>query len=103
MSILFSKLIKCKNCGKNFKSKKLRSRRAYLCSSYDNLGECQREVIYEDFLVELLKRRYGEDFQISRDNIVSVVESIEVEKRDVFIINLKNDEPIEFGENFIHY
>lgn len=103
MSVLFSRKIKCNHCGKNYKGKKERKRRVYICSSYDNFGKCKREVLTEEFLVDLLIRRYGEDFEMSKENIQNTVESICVEDKLTFTINLKNDKPIIFGDNFIHY
>lgn len=101
--VLFSRKIKCKHCGKNFKGKKERKRRVYICSSYDNTGNCKREVLSEEFLIDLLIRRYGKDFEVSKENIQSIVESIIVEDKLTFTISLKNDAPIIFGENFIQY
>ena len=102
--VLFSRKIKCKHCGKNYKGKKERGRRIYICSSYDNgTGNCKREVLSEEDLVELLLRRYGKEFEITKENIQNTVENIIVEDKWTFTINLKNDKPIIFGDNFIQY
>lgn len=101
--ILFSRKIKCKHCGKNFKAKKERGKRVYVCSSYDNYGTCKREVIRQDDLIELLQRRYGETFELTRSNIQNTVEEIIVEDKWTFEIKLKNDKPIIFGNNFIQF
>lgn len=103
MTILFSRKIKCAHCGKNFKGKLQRKKRIYVCSQYDNFGKCKREILSETFLVELLVRRYGDDFEITKDNIQNIVKEVIVEDKLTFTIKLKNDEPIIFGDNFIQY
>ena len=101
--VLFSGKIKCKHCGKNFKGKKERTRRVYVCSTYDNYGKCKREVVHQSDLIELLLRRYGDDFELTKSNIQNTVEEIVVEDSWTFKINLKNDKPIIFGDNFIQF
>lgn len=101
--ILFSRKIKCAHCNKNFKAKKERGNRVYVCSTYDNYGKCRREVIHQDELIYLLRKRYGEDFEITKENIESTVDEIIVKDKWVFEIKLKNDKPIIFGENFIQF
>lgn len=36
---LFSGLIKCGRCGKNYKGKKYRKNKVYICSGYSNYGK----------------------------------------------------------------
>lgn len=96
-------MIKCENCGRNFKAKKERGIRKYVCSSYDNYGECQRTVIDQSFIIELLKRRYGEGFEFSKSNIKQTVESIIVKDKYEFTINLYNDKPIILTATYIQY
>lgn len=98
---LFSKKIKCLHCGGNFKARKDRNRRVYVCSRYDNYGECKRIPIEEDFLKNTINKRY--DFQLTDDEIKNKVERIEVEDKLLFTIYLKDDDPIVFGKNFIRY
>lgn len=102
-SVLFSRKIKCLHCGKNFKGKLQRGKRVYLCSTYDNYGTCKRMVLKEDFLVELLQRRFGDDYDISKENIQESVEKIEVKENYLFTIHLKEGIPIEFEENYIQF
>lgn len=80
-----------------------RKNRVYVCSSYDNYGECVRVVVSEDYLLKLLVRRYGEDFVTTKENIQSIVEGIVVEDKWKFIINLKDDRPIKFAGNHIQF
>lgn len=102
--ILFSKKIKCANCNKNFKGKKQRGKRIYVCSSYDNgVGDCDREAIYESELVELLTRRYGGDFKVSGESVRKTVEKIVVKDKWNIKIDLKNDKPIVYSDSFIQF
>lgn len=99
---IFSRLIKCKHCNGNFKAKKERGTRKYVCSKYDNSGQCERHIIREDFLVDLIERRFQR--KLSRGEIREEVSYIEVETRYKFKIFLKNESsPIIVSENFIQY
>lgn len=100
--VLFSKKIKCLNCGKNFKSKLERNKkRVYVCSNYDNYGKCKREIIHQDFILELLDKRFEK--RLSNEEIKEVVKSIEVKNKNEFVIHLENEEPIIFSSNYIQY
>lgn len=101
--ILFSRKIKCAHCNKNFKAKKERGNRVYVCSTYDNYGKCRREVMHQDELIYLLRKRYGEDFEITKENVQKTVEKIEVEDKWTFTIYLKNDRPIIYGDDFVQF
>jgi DUF4097 and DUF4098 domain-containing protein YvlB len=113
---LFSSLIRCPYCKGNYKSKKEKGKQKYICSTYDNYGQCKRIAVEEEFLLELLERRYG---QLTEDKIENVVDYIEVfdkkvirkrneltgkmERENVYVltIHLKNDQPIVLSENFL--
>lgn len=101
---LFSKKIKCVHCGGNYISKKERGKHKYICRNYDKLGKeyCRRIVISEEFLMELLNRRFEAD-ELTVEEMVDEVELIEVDEKLKFTINFNNDEPIIFGDNFIQY
>lgn len=101
--ILFSRKIKCAHCNRNFKAKKERGNRVYVCSTYDNYGKCRREVMHQDELIYLLRKRYGEDFEITKENVQNTVEKIEVEDKWTFTIYLKNDRPIIYGDDFVQF
>lgn len=100
---LFSRKIICLNCDGRFKGKLERGNRVYLCSNYDNYGNCKREVLHESLLIELLVRRYGKNFEVAKDNIQNTVIDIEVEHKWKFKINLKNDKPIIFDDDFVQF
>lgn len=100
--VLFSRKIKCAHCGKNFKGKMERKRRVYVCGNYDNHGKCQRNPLEQDMIVNLLKRRFGDD--ISNEFVKNIVHKIEFTNKDKFKIVLNNsNNPIEFGDNYIHF
>lgn len=99
---LFYKKIVCIHCGGNFKLKRERGVRKYVCSNYDNHGKCIRIPIKEETLLSALKNRYREvdDEKRLADN----VEKITVEDEMFFEIHFKNsDDPIIFSRNFIQY
>ena len=100
MAALFSKKIYCFHCEKRFKAKRERNKQKYLCSKYDNTGECVRIPIEEDFLKDLIFRRYGE---ISESEMRDIVDHIVIRDKLLLEIHFKNDKPIIMSENFIQY
>jgi hypothetical protein len=54
---LFYKKIECKVCGANYKLVKEKNKQKYICSSYANYRTCLRQVIEEDLLIEMMKKR----------------------------------------------
>ncbi|MCM3110061.1 zinc ribbon domain-containing protein [Lederbergia lenta] len=99
---LFSKKIKCSHCGKNFKAKLEKGKRKYVCSSYDNYGKCVRNVIEEDWFRDLIEKRYRKE-ELTNEEIRERVDWIEFENKWKFVIHLKNDKNIIYGDNFIQY
>jgi hypothetical protein len=113
---LFSGLIRCPYCKGNYKAKKEKGKQKYICSTYDNYGQCRRIAIEEEFLLELLERRYG---KLTEDEIMDIVDYVEVfdkkvirkrneltgkiERENVYMltIHLKNDQPIVLSGNFL--
>jgi hypothetical protein len=53
---LFYKKIKC-HCGANFKFIKEKQKNKYVCSQYANYRTCQRNIVEESLLLEMLNRR----------------------------------------------
>ncbi len=99
---IFSRKIKCKHCGGNFKSKKERNTRKYICSNYDNYGKCVRIPIEEDFLKELITKRFQKE--MSNEEMSEIVDEIIIEDKLLFEIHFKNsDKPIIFSEKYIQY
>lgn len=104
--VLFSKKIQCTKCGKKFKSKKERNVRKYVCSTYDNYKKCERSIIKEDFILELLERRFG---KLSHEELsekvikVKVHDKKKIENEDAFHleIELKNDDPIILNYTYL--
>lgn len=113
---LFSGLIRCPYCKGNYRAKKEKGKQKYICSTYHNYGTCKRIAVEEEFLLELLERRYG---KLTENKIVGIVDYVEVfdkkvirkrneltgkiERQNVYIliIHLKNDKPIILKENFL--
>lgn len=99
--MLFSGKIKCLKCGKKHKAKKQRGVYVYVCSTYDNYGECKRNAMREDFIVDLVMHRY--DDQIDKLDVKNKVDRIEILNKNVFTIELFGDIPIVFEENYIEF
>lgn len=54
---LYSKKIKCVDCGNNYRGKKQRSVRVYICSGYNTgKSDCERFAIKEDDIVDTVER-----------------------------------------------
>lgn len=104
MSNTFSKLCKCKFCGKNMKYKNERDIGKYICSTYDNYGKnyCKRTHVSEDFLKSLIFRRFQRE--LSDQEIREIVDYVEVEDSLLLEIHFKNgDEPILLKGKFIQF
>lgn len=99
---LFSKLIRCKHCGGNFKFRKDRKKKVYICSKYDNYRSCIRIPIEEDFLKGLIQRRHRKEME--DDEIRSVVDYIEVEDKFLLEIHFSDGSaPVLLKERFVQY
>jgi hypothetical protein len=98
----YSRLIKCKLCGKNFKGKLERGNRKYCCSGYENYGNefCERIVVSEKELDELIGMRY--DKNLTDDEVREEVENIQVGENEL-IINYKNGEPAIITGNYAQF
>lgn len=79
---LFSKRIKCLDCGSNFTGKKARGKSTYICGGYhNNKSNCKRFLVREDELVEVVNKHFDIKFinnQIVTEDRVGMVKSIEV-------------------------
>jgi uncharacterized Zn finger protein len=60
LSYLFSGLIKCKNCGKNYRYKLQRKKSTYICSGFSNYGKqfCKNLPIDEEEIINVIKRHF---------------------------------------------
>jgi hypothetical protein len=91
MKSLFYKKLRCKNCSKGMKLKTERGIKKYICSTYDTTRGCKRIIVKEDYLIDLLLRRFKtEDIQ----SHIQKVKLIEVEDSDEIIIHFHEDDPI---------
>lgn len=100
---LFNKKIKCQLCGYSMKKKSERGTIKYVCSSYDNKGECVRNIIPEDFLVELIEKRLNK--KIDKIDVDKHIQMIMIENIDPYLleIHFHNQESILFSRNLIRY
>lgn len=100
---LFNKKIKCFHCGSSMKKKKERSKIKYVCSSYDNKGECIRIPIEEEFLIELIEKRLKTE--IDREVVEKEIEMITVESVDPYLLEIKfyEQESILFSKTGIRF
>lgn len=101
---LFFKKIYCGNCGSGMRRKNERGKIKYLCSRYSNDStQCSRRaLIEENFILDLIIKRYGE---MSNDELREIVDQIVVKDKLEFEIKFANgDESILFSDNnFIRY
>ena len=72
---LFSGLIKCNRCGKNYRGKKDRSNPVYICSGYNNYDNCERGTIKELSLIEFVEK-YCDDKDIKMEYTNEYMKSI---------------------------
>jgi hypothetical protein len=91
MKSLFYKRIRCKNCQNGMKFKRERTVGKYICSTYDTGKGCKRIIVKEDYLVDLLMRRFkNEDIE----NILQHVKLVEVENTEEIVIHFHEGDPI---------
>lgn len=91
---LFYKKIKCGLCNSPAKRKKDRQVVKYLCSNYDNYGNCQRNWITEDRLRTALNKRFKRE--LSDSEIREVVIEVVFRSKSLFDISLVEDKPISY-------
>lgn len=79
----FKGLIKCVDCGKNYKKKSERGKQVYICSGYANYGStfCSRYQIEHDRLVRIINHHIGGEVEDVRE----VVKTIEVKNGTITI------------------
>jgi hypothetical protein len=102
MKSLFKSKIKCSHCGNSYLGKLEKGKRKYICMSYHkNSSTCVRIPIFEEFLVQVIERRFG--MELSYEEIQENVLLIEIEDKLLFTIHIKDQEPIIYGRNHIVY
>lgn len=88
----FRSKIKCKHCQKNYRLKVERGKRKFICGGYHNGNGCtNREIIHEDFILDLLNRRYNK--KIACDEIEEVLDHIVIENKILMEIYFKDGSP----------
>lgn len=90
-------LIKCLNCGQNYRGKKQRNQVVYICQSYHrDKKKCQRFVLKEEDLLDVITKhmqienRWGDQGgSLDPERLVSLVKCIEVKDRK-YVITYKD-------------
>lgn len=91
---LFSGLIKCTNCGKNYRGLKLRKNNSYVCATYSRESEkCSRYVIQEEFLLYTIRKHLNMK-NIEEEKLREYVKRIERKDRGFKIIYMDKTESI---------
>jgi len=100
---LFSRKIKCQNCGSSYYKKVERGVVKYVCSLYNKTGECKRNIVSEDFLVDLLEKRLNR--KITREVIEKNVQMVMIENVDPYLLEIHfyNQKSITFSKDSIIY
>jgi hypothetical protein len=89
---LFTGIINCLNCSGKYRGKKMRDRKAYICSTHSkDSAHCRRYVIQEEYLIHVIKKHL-EINKIEGNDIINCVKKIEVKDRG-FIIYYKDGSP----------
>lgn len=98
---LFYKTIFCSHCNKGMKKKNERGSIKYCCSSYENYKTCQRTIIEEDYLIELIHKRFNQE--VTREVIETHIESILVEDKNLVEIFIKDQESILMSKTHLRF
>lgn len=99
----FKSKIRCKHCGKNYRLLTERGVRKFICGGYHNKSGCnKRIVIQEDFILDLIYRRYQKE--LSKNCLFEIVDYIEIEDKHLMEIHFTdNSIPILLKGNFIQF
>lgn len=100
---LFAKKIKCSHCGSGMKKKSERGNVKYVCSAYDNRGECVRVPIEENYLVGLIEKRLNQ--KVTRELIDEYVKMVMIENVEPYLLEIHfyEQESILFSRKLIRY
>lgn len=100
---LFNKKIICSNCGSSFYKKVERGKVKYVCSLYNKKGECVRNIISEEYLVELIEKRMGQ--AVDRKLVDEHIERIFIESVDPYLLEIfiRNQESIKFTTSLLRF
>lgn len=96
----FKGLIKCMKCGKNYRGKRERNKKVYVCSGYTNYGSsfCERHQIEEDELLDTIKRHlFIKDIDYTKytnQELADKVKKIEANGEEVVIFYKDGDKSI---------
>lgn len=105
MSNIFKGLIKCLNCGKNFKLKMERKQPNYICGGFSNYGKefCERFSIKEEELIYTIVKHYEIQGKKIEGNVADYVSTIEVKDRGYKIYYKDGSHPSIINNNEEEY
>lgn len=99
---LFKKKIVCGYCGKFHIGKNERGKLKFVCSKYNkNSKECQRNMVTNEQLLELLDMRFKR--LLTQEEINLLINYINVTDNKIEIILNNNQEPIILSETFAQF
>lgn len=99
---LFYKLIKCGLCQSNYKSRMNRNKKCYVCSKASNYGTCEFRPVEEEFIKNLIERRFQR--KMSDEEIREVTKQIVItDKWDIEVYFNEIDDPVLIKGTFMKY
>lgn len=103
---IFKGILRCSNCGKNFKYITQRKISCYVCSGYSNYGSefCTRRVIKENDLIDILKigfNQNGIEWERNAEYISQHVKEIVVDQKGNIEIKYHKHPSTLWNENGI--
>lgn len=83
------------------KKKNERGSIKYCCSSYENYKACQRTIIEESYLIELIHKRFNEE--VTRELVENNIESIIVEDKNLVEIFIRGQDSILMSKTHLRF
>lgn len=108
MAKTFTSLIKCTDCGYNYRFIKERGINKYLCSGYakkENNGCTERNILQEDLLLDIIKVFCNRnELELIESNIFmkSIIDKIEINCYHDITVCYKNGEKGIFHRGKVH-
>lgn len=106
MAKTFTSLIKCTDCGYNYRFIKERGINKYLCSGYAKRKGCtERNILQEDLLLDIVQIFCNRNkLELVEDNIFmkSIIDKIEINCNHNITVYYKNGEKGIFHRGKVH-
>lgn len=99
----FKSKIRCRHCGKNYRSLSEKGVKKFICGGYHNKNGCsKRVVIKEDFIRDLINRRY--DGNLTNEELIEILDYVEIEDKFLMEIHFTDrSKPILLKGNFVQF